>query len=410
MKFYKGFRHGKDGTLANQFSTETKLRFSLQVLLVVALCSCVHKQASRIKSGWYPLTKAQDISCTSWPLRDKDLKVEEIVPFHDDNPGFFVSFIKRNGAKSFYFAPMERDVTPKPSRFVPLDLPRGALLLGGTTIKGNTHSIFLTGESDRVVLETRNLYSGLQGQRIPIAIKGYSRGRVIEGKGGDWLVIEDESGQSRVYFLAFDSQGNRTLKPVQLEIEEGAKIALIQGRLLASYRDYPQSHILHITWINTSDAANADHGSPIKHQLDLGGAVEAWSLGTLPSGPILAAIVGDSLVGDANLVLVRLDLNSKNGKLQLIGKVDLRDIHVSEPLFSETPKGTELMLANWVDEESTIARYIVKSEGLSKPIFSGLFAKGAHLVGLLQAKETDRIQVLTRHRIESQWVYQVCGL
>lgn len=386
------------------------MRFFLQVLLVVALCSCVHKQASRIKSGWYPLTKAQDISCTSWPLREKDLKVEEIVPFRGDNPGFFVSVIKRNGAKSFYFAPIERDANPKPSRFVPLDLPRGALFLGGTTIKGNTHVIFLTGESDRVVLETRNLDSELQGQRIPIVIKGYSRGQVIEGQGGDWLIIEDESGQSRVYFLAFDSQGNRTLKSVSLEIEEGAKMTLVQGRLLASYRANPQSHILNITRLNTSDALNSGYRSPIKHQLDLGGAVEAWSLGSLPSGPILAAIVGDSLVGDAKLVLARLDLNSKNSKLQLIGKVDLRDIHVSEPLFSETPKGTELMLVNWVDEESTIARYIVQPEGLSKPLFSGLFAKGAHLVGLLQAKETDRIQVLTRHRIESQWVYQVCGL
>lgn len=377
---------------------------------MVTLCSCVHKQASRIKSGWYPLTKAEDISCTSWPLRDKDLKVEAIVPFRGENPGFFVSFIKRNGAKSFYFAPMERGVSPNPSRFIPLDLPRGALLLGGTTIKGVTHVILLIGESDRVFLEVRNIHSGVQEQRIPLDTKGYSRGQVIEGQGGQWLLIEDESGQSKVYFLDFNSQRNRALKAMPLEIEEEARIALVQGRLLLTYRANQKSHILHITWINPSDSGKIWHGSPMQPQLDLGGPVEAWSVGTLPSGPILAAIVGDSLVGDAKLIFAKLDLNSKNGKLQLIGKVDLRDIHVSEPLFSETSRGTELLLVNWVDEESTIARYIVKSEGPSKPLFSGLFSKGAHLVGLLQAKESGQIQVLTRHRIDSQWVYQVCGL
>ncbi len=381
------------------------MRFFLLTLLVVALCSCVHKQPSRLKSGWHPLTKAHEISCTSWPLRDKDLKVESIVPFHGDYPGYFVLFMKRNGTKDFYFAPMERDVTPNTSHFVSLQLPRGALLLGGTTINGKSHALFVTGAPDQVVLETRNIHTGLLGQRIPMAIKGYSRGKIVEGQGGDWLIIEDDGGQSRLHFLASDSQGNRTLKTVPMEIEEPTRIAIVQGGLLVSYRAKLQSHILNITWISAMD-----NGSPINLQADLGGPVEAWSLGNLPSGPFLAAIVGDSLVGDAKLRLAKLDLNSKNGKLQLIGKADLRDIHVSEPLISETPRGTELMLVNWVDEESTIARYIVKSEGLSNPIFSGLFAKGAHLVGALQSKKTSQIQVLTRHRIESQWVYQVCGL
>ena len=387
-----------------------KLKYFLHALLLLALLSCVQTHAARIRSGWHPLAKAKEMTCTAWPLREKDLRVESIESFAGDPSGFFVTVMRRDSSKDYYFAPVEQDVLPKFDQILPLRLPHGSLLLGGVRAQGKANALVLTGGENGVILETRALSSGLVGQRISVPIRGFEGGRVVPGARGDWLLLEDGEGRHRIYFLASDARGNRELRDLRLVSDDQPKVAFVRGGLLVTMRANKGPHLLKTIWISEKEAGHPSPPNGPGLTVDIGGSFEAWNVGASPAGPIFAGIDGDSMVGEAKLRVGTLDLLNKNSKLQLIGKADLRDIHTTEPFVTETSNGTEILLVNWVDEESTIARYIVKAEGLSKPLFSGVFIKGARIVGQLSSKDSRLVRVLTRHRIESRWVYQICGL
>lgn len=185
---------------------------------------------------------------------------------------------------------------------------------------------------------------------------------------------------------------------------------VVRGGLLLSFRSSKDSRHLKTIWIQEKEATDHRFKASPGAILNLGESVEAWTVGLSDEGAILAAIVGDSLVGEASLRVGKIDLASKNGALKFIGRSDLKDIHATEPSIIQTARWPEVLIVNWVDEESTIARYIVHGEDISKPLFSGLFHKGTRIVGQLSPKDPSHVLVLTRHRVESRWVYQICGL
>jgi hypothetical protein len=90
--------------------------------------------------------------------------------------------------------------------------------------------------------------------------------------------------------------------------------------------------------------------------------------------------------------------------------VTLKDVHVSDPVFLASAKGLQVLTLNWVDDESTIARYVVAGGTVGKPVYSGIFPKGSRIVDAFAGNDPSDTFVMMRHKNDTNWIFQLCKL
>ena len=381
-----------------------------QVLLAVALVSCVHKQSSKVQSRWHPISKAKDLECVTWPLREQDLRIDHIALISGSLPGFLVRGMKRDAKPLNYLSFWNDDPNPNPDAFKDLSFPRGSLPIGGFQANGQLYTLFAAHDDQGAYLELREAESNIKSQRFSLKLKQVEEGSLLSDAHGQWLTLKGDDGRYHLFHLVHRGSGAMILRDLTFAIEEVPQITIHEVGAFVMWRDDKLLGRLMGQWFVQGEKASGE--SQGRFQMDLQGSdpIESWNVARTSAGTFVAVVDGDSLLGEAKLKVAKLDLSSKVDGFSWIGQVDLRDIHVTEPRITETPEGTEVLLLNWVDEESTIARYIVNAEKISKPLFSGLFSRGTRLIESFKSAKSGQIWVLTRHRNDTRWLYQICGL
>lgn len=386
------------------------MRSISQIFLVFWVSACAHQQSARVQSSWHALSKAKKMSCTSWPLREKDLKIEVVRPLSGSPAGVFVTVMKRDASPDYYFSPVSEDGAVDSNRLTSLVLPQHGLLAGGFRAGGKVHALVVTSPENAPILEIRQLESNVVLQRFPLGIKGVEEAYTHAGPHGEWLVVSTVEGPFHLYFLHHSVHGAAELRDLGITFQEPPHVASGPGGTLVVWHDAKSRSSLRGLWLETEDVLKRRAG--VQADLALGDQndLESWQAGATPEGFYLAIVTGDSLLGEADLKVAKMEIGSQFGQFEWVGQAPLRDIHAAEPYVVKTAHGTEVLLPNWVDEESTIARYNVTDENLGRPIFSGLFPRGTRIMDSLEDSASGRIWALTRHRIDSRWVYQICGL
>jgi hypothetical protein len=144
--------------------------------------------------------------------------------------------------------------------------------------------------------------------------------------------------------------------------------------------------------------------------IDAQSQVESWSAAQFGGGTYLAFVDGDSMIGQADLKISYVNSVDGATAVKWTKASPLKDVHVTEPVFLASAKGLEVLLLNWIDEESTIARYMVAGGTVGKPAYSGIYPKGARIVDAFTGESPDDLYVVTRHRDDTRWAFNICEI
>lgn len=377
------------------------LRKSLLLLLLGlgGLTGCVTGNSDR-KSQWVVLDDAQSLRCALWPKRDRDLHLSEIV-YAPQSESFLALGTNRDGSRFSYAVTFKDDYDVDVDDVANFSVGRGAVVAGLSGKGAQSRFIVFEEKQGKTHVEFRSRANNVIESSFVLNARGLKPVSVYPTKTGLWFVLKGED--QNLQFVFVDLGKGKSLKPVSAarRFFNNPKVAVMKdGTLILIGVVDQQRSAFEMTRIQTSGEVDG----PRELALKAGSQIESHAVGVLGSDIFISFVDGDSLVGESQLKVARLSLD---GSLRWTRAEALRNMHVSEPLFLSTEKGLELLVLKWVDEESTIARYMVTSTGFSKPKYDGVFRRGSRIMEAFQSSG-GRTYTLTRSKGQSSWDFLLC--
>ncbi len=384
-------------------------RFFL-AFLGVSLAGCVTGGSHKMKSGWSVLQKADNARCAPWPKRSQDLQTDELKLIQGPKKGILATGLKRDASPQNVYAAFNDEPQIDAEDLLTLNIGRTGVVVGGTTIGGRPAAVIVQNvAANKATLEIRTVTDNLVKFKGDLATVNVVEGNVVASKGGLWIAFKSEDNEYRVAFLDQRKPTAPMLKAVPgIKLNErpeliasplrpGAVVAWKEGETGRPFR---------------AEQLNEDvgQGNASSLEIDVKDPVESWTAIHHAGSYYFAVIEGDSLVGQAALKISQVNWGDGSPSVKALKPIEIRDTHVSDPVFLTSSKGLEVLLLNWVDEESTIARYMVAGGMVGKPSYSGIFPKGTRVAHAFTGKDAGDRYVITRHKDDSQWSFNICEL
>jgi hypothetical protein len=383
------------------------MRLFLTLILAFSLVGCESFGRKKPSSNWATLDDASAVNCSRWPKREKDLGLRDIVLTDPSLPMFLVTGVGREGGPFHYAVPFTQDTDVDVERARAMTFGRGAVLVGGTVFGGKAYAVVAQPKGDKTILEVRSVPDNVIRYEFDIGVGDVAEGSVEQHGGAAWILLQRDGGDITLFRLGVSKGkfsgrnvgGSRWRDRPQI-VPAGSK-----GGVFAVSREGAGFKVRHVAADGTlsSRVGSLD----VKPQSE----IESWAVGKARQGGsyYLAFVDGDSLVGLSSLKVANFSAGDDgDANVNWTREAVLKDVHVGEPVFQEVAGQLEVLLLNWVDEESTIARYQVSPAGLGKPKFSGIFSKGSRISLGMEAK--GDLYVVMRHKDDNQWAIQLCEL
>lgn len=385
------------------------MRRFIPLLLSAYAASCTTSGSHEATSGWSALMRADKVECSTWPLRDKDLQIDDLSWLGGQKPGFLLSGLRRDASPLHYFAPFDGDETVDPSTFVPLNLGAHAILLGGGSIGNQAVILVAHNNAGKSTFDIRSLPNNVVKYKGDIGSYQVVEGSVAHAKGGLWLSLKSEDN---IYHLVHIN----TQQPAKLSSKAlPAPTFSDQPKLLGSatgggatvlWKEGDSGKPLRLQELTADGGAEP----PVTLDLQVSSQLESWSATAHAGAIYLALLDGDTMVGQAEVKVAAVYHGKTGTSVKWNKAVPLRDTHAQEPTLVATRDGLEVLVLNWIDEESTIARYKVAGASLGKPTYSGVFQKGARILDAFAGPDLKDAFVLTRNRGDKRSAYQLCKI
>ncbi len=356
------------------------------------------------------LRKAENARCAPWPKRDQDLQINELNVILGPKKGLLASGLKRDASPQNIYVPFTDDPQIDAADLLTINVGRNGLVIGGTTFGGRPAAVVVqnVGEN-KSALEVRTVTDNVVKFKGDLANVNVIEGSVVQSKGGLWIAFKSEENEYRVSFLDMR-------KPTTPVLKAATGIKLSDRPELVAQATRPG---IVVVWKEgetgrpfRAEQLTEDLGPSSASSLDVEvkDTVESWTAIQHSGSYYLAVVEGDSLVGQAALKLSQIGWGDGSPTVKAMKPVEIRDIHVSDPVFLVSAKGLEVLLLNWVDEESTIARYMVAGGMIGKPSYSGIFPKGTRVAHAFTGQDPGDRFVVTRHKSADQWSFNICEL
>ena len=371
------------------------------------LVGCVTPKKAPPKSAWADLGKSEQTECKDWPLDERDLDVRAIYPVGNQETffGYAVETRTRDGGISHIFLRSSNGLDFELSKAQPIPIgTRGVIL--STMLLGNT-PIVITSKvaGNRSTLEARNLNNNQIIGISPFIIDGDLRSADVSIAGKDvWLSLR--SGDYSTSFARFSlAKGKGVFERVLFSSESrGATLVASDARqapFLVELSSLSGKPSLKLSSVNQKEFSL---GSYKNLTLPTSNGVESWSVTGNGSGGLFSAVVGDSMVGQASIVVGQFDSSREWGNIKT---VDLSDLHVSEPVWSNF--GNIVAIMKWIDAEGTLGVYRLSDKGEVNTFDKGVFPQGSVPMSLFQVK-ANNYGVVVRNKKDDLWRYRVCKI
>lgn len=384
------------------------------VLFVVAISGCAVFSGQKTTSGWATLDKSESVKCSRWPLREKDLAIDEIFVVGKPAIGFLATGVKRDGSPLRLFATFNGDTEVEKSSLRELPLGRSAIVAGGFAAAGMPMVTLLQNEhvrnQNKAVAELRTVADNIVRFKVDLT-NGIDviSGELTTMSDSTWLAFRRENGGHAILRFAAKGAGKISATTVS-DVSFDEAPALIQDGsgqgILAIRSEHEARQPFWARSISQDGAASSEQ----RLEFSIASQLESWSVVNHEGRHYLAVIDGDSLIGQAQLRVAALKQEDERPMVAWIKDLPLKDVHVTEPVFLPTATGLQVLLLKWVDEESTIARYNLAGDNLSQPSYSGIFPKGARIVRAFAGADSDDAYVIVRHRDDTRWIFQICSI
>jgi len=237
---------------------------------------------------------------------------------------------------------------------------------------------------------------GLPGERI-------EDGRIVRGGQGLWLRFSTPEGIEKIAQIRLFSNDQWDIRLVPGTYETPPVLIPQQKGLYTVWKEEAKNP-LRFRWIPLDGPV----GNPQEFPYTPDQQIESWTAGTDGSRFYAVVVDGDTLIGQASLKLLMGAMVSNVYNIEKVHKLNLRNVHATEPSLVHAKGQTEALLMNWIDEESTIARYTMMEDTVPQPRFSGIFPKGTKIQETMRGNE--RSFFLAKNKVEAQWNIYLCEL
>ena len=411
-------------------------RFRMPLILwivLMAVSSCTPPLLRPYKSDWTVLRHAHQVDCKLWPIAHTDLATNEVRIIHGlENHGYYNKNTTRKDREAYYAAPFSDDYGLSPDMLSPMAVPSESSWLGGGNSMWATASTTLSKEGPGNGY-TEILIHSLLSKKPPRLVRlRETPDRLWAGAapGGLWLHSQTE-GLYRLALIRVDPVSGK--KPVISPIKAGfpdkpflAGDPLTGNAWLVYARQSSPSDTGHVP----VQSANPDQhqnsqpcqflwqrfstngliGKPVILALPGNDEPESWSILTEKGGFYLARITGNSLAGDARLILSAYSLEAGSPTPTWSLTKDLENIHLGKIFWTYNAGAPVLLVLQWMDGESTIAAYKLTAPGILTTTYLGVFPQGGSIADTFMDRKSGVTYSLIRLRGEYGWNYRLCEL
>ncbi len=381
------------------------MRLFFLLCLSVMSSSCVSLKAKKAQSKWQAVESAPSLECHTWPKRERDLEIKEVMPLRDRTSGFLVTGLSRQAAHMHYFVGFRSDTEVDVNKAVTLEIGRDGVLLGGYDDGNGPIAVVSRAKgSSEYVIERRTI-----SNNVVVASQSFQGppprdGLITAGLRGIWIALRGEDDQVRIHGLA-----KRAKDLVRLDLVILAEIPVIvsAGNTdLALIRSDQSTSVLTAYTLRFDNVPSAAVSLPLPIQDQL----ESWHAAGSGNQLTIGFVDGDSLVGRAEVKSMFTTVQDGVITTGQVSGQKLGDQHISEPIVASHRGVTDMFFSAWFDGESTIARYRNGGHQLGKPSYSGVFSKETRLSDVFSDTSSHDQFALLRRRLASGYNFELCEL
>lgn len=376
------------------------------LILCFALAGCQLLGGKKTQSSWIVLERAASAECAKWPMAPKDLSINDVRVVRGKKLGFVATGVNRSGTPVHYYLPFDGGLSFDDEDLVPLKIGRGSLLAGGSTLGDVAVGGVVLNLKDKASFEVRNLRDNVVRFKTELVAAGVQDAWMTPAQNGQWLSFKTDDNEFGAAFVNTTKKTALASKINGAKFKETPVIVPAGSAALAVWREGETGKPFKARMIGEDGNA----GTPYALDAAVESQAESWSAAHHAGSYYLAAIDGDSLVGQANLRVSAFSFGDGGGDVKWTKDLPLKDVHVTEPVFFSSGGRLQILVLKWVDEESTIARYNVAGGTVGQPTYSGIFPKGSRIVDAFAGEDADDAYVVVRNKEETRWTFQVCRL
>jgi hypothetical protein len=382
-----------------------------QIILMTSfwISACVTKDGQKIQSQWQELEKSGTLSCGEWPLRQSELDISDMTATGSGDGGFVATIRMRNGSALPVLAETRGRVTVDADQLLSFPIGRDAHVLAISSWANEPIAFVVQNKNERAWLEVRAMRDNRLVSRMaaPLGDEVHS-GKLHPNKSGWWLQLNHSESQSSFIHVTPDKSSNwkfamssfqSSSKLAQMLAGPGAMDAYIVE--LPKGQDTEQGEFK-LTILSPSGKFQGSG----KVTLATKGGIESWSGVLLDQSVILSVVRGDSMVGQASLMVVAA---GSTGAIHWKKEFAMPDVHLGEPVWLGDGTKALLGVMRWIDAEGSLGRIKVDRFGAEQLTDVGVFVKGSVLVTGYLNSDGQGLGGF-RNRDNDLWKYKICKI
>lgn len=384
----------------------------IKILSSLLVISCTTPETKQIESNWGELGKAGKITCNQWPVRETELDVSQMLASSTLGGGFIATMRMRNGSQIPVFADGKSSSDLDVEDFVTLPIGRFAHVVGLAEWAGEPIAFIIQNRNDRAWLEIRAVKNNRLVSRMPTPIEGdvYS-GRISLTAKGWWLQLNH--GEAEASFVKVtpeaDSEWRFSLAPLKTSTRFASVVS--NGSDLAGHVvEFVRGKNDNVSQFKVTKLDNSGQPKNLGTvNVPTKGGLESWSAAAIGSRVMLAVVRGDSMIGQASLIVAAIAGTGGELKLEWSKEFPFDDVHLAEPAWVGDGSKAMIGIMKWMDGEGALSRFRVDAYKVDALGDVGVFEKGTVLVAGYLNERSDGVGAF-RYRENELWKYKICKL
>lgn len=394
-------------TLGGTQMTHTLFVTITSYFVLILSLGCTTGTGGKPESDWEVLDNAKPISCKTWPIKDGFIRIDDMHGAGWNNPGVIVSGPRRNGSPALYFHPMATGLGASVDKEPVFALDSHSILAKGTLAGEGIYAgtIATNQESGKSKFVVQSLPQGKILLSTDLDVSTPQSAELIPAAPNPGWVVIRSNGIDEI---------RRIIAPPGKDTWQLSSVVFKSQQLIAvGQNTSDQPWVLHLkrgegeakpTILLTS--LGTEKGQETK-VIEFAGPIEAVAAHFEKNALFLGAITGDTVVGDAKLVLLTGIIENRTFSMKASATIPLENAHISQPYWIKTRNQPRLIMPMWLDGESTLGSIGIEAGNQPKFQYSGIFPEGLAVIDQLP-NNPDQPRVIVRSRIDNRWRFSVC--
>ena len=409
-------------------------------LMLNQLISCNYFIAfDQVKSKWSELDQIKPVQCFEIPIPEDHLNLSEVNALMKDDQlfGFWLQAIDRQGHKNTFVYKLDQlPLQFDPNKFINISSPDDSLLT------------WIGSRSGLIIYKDEDVISG----RSFLIVKDIDNQQILRHEINHESIDMKLADMSSNILIQYDSQPHIGIDMIDLKkrsIQHDNFFKDLQLRNFFSIVNNNKNKylVLHNKMERNisekteglesaddrqmSDVQNEDHHSFSKFEIiksstgekirlpqkltRIKSPVEDWSVNFLGDQIYLAVILGDTLIGRANLEFFQMTIEKNKLNISKERSFILDGSQIGSLFWEKTLSHSELKLyfLRWVDGESMLARFKISNDDIKPDKTSGIFPAGSAIINLFHIPPGHGLYSLMRTKKQNDlkgWEYKICAL